>query len=306
MINSILYLILGSVLLFFGADWMVKSSIHIASKLKISRFVIGLTIVAFGTSLPELGVSLKAALFDKSGIAIGNIIGSNITNVLLVIGTCSLFCPLTISFTEIKKDILIYLGVCIVLIFLMWNGILERWEGILLFTGILFYTIYSFKTGKSQDEEIEDKISSWHWTILLLVLGIISLYIGSEYFIKGAIRFAKIMGVSELIVGMSVVALGTSIPELVTSFVAVVKKEHSISVGNIIGSNLFNILSVLGLVSILSPLSVEKSIFNFEIPFMLGTGLLLIPISLRKRPISKGISFSMLIGYTAFIFILFT
>ena len=306
MINSILYLILGSVFLFFGADWMVKSSVHIASKLKISRFVIGLTIVAFGTSLPELGVSLKAALFDKSGIAIGNIIGSNITNVLLVLGTCSLFSPLTISFTEIKKDILIYLGACIVLTLLMWNGILERWEGILLFTSILFYTIYSFKTGKSQDEVFEDKISSWHWTILLLVLGIISLYIGSEYFIKGAIHFAKIIGISELIIGMSVVALGTSIPELVTSVVAAVKKEHSISVGNIIGSNLFNILFVLGLVPILSPLTVEKSIFNFEIPFMIGTGLLLIPISLTKRPISKGIACSMLIGYTAFIFILFT
>ena len=162
MITSILYLILGSSLLFIGADWMVKSSVHIASKLKISKFVIGLTIVSFGTSLPELGVSLKAALFDKSGIAIGNIIVSNITNVLLVLGTCSLFSPLTISFTEIKKDILIYLGVCILLIFLMWNGILERWEGILLFTGILFYTIYSFKTGKSQDEGFEDKVSSWH------------------------------------------------------------------------------------------------------------------------------------------------
>tara|TARA_Y100000031_G_scaffold54819_1_gene62460 strand:- start:25 stop:957 length:933 start_codon:yes stop_codon:yes gene_type:complete len=306
MIISVIYLIIGTVLLYFGADWLVKSSVHIASKLNISRFVIGLTIVAFGTSLPELGVSLKAALYGKSGIAIGNIIGSNITNILLVLGICSLFSPIVILFSKIKKDILIYLGVCVVLIFFMWNEILERWEGILLFTGIIFYTIHSFITDKSHDEDFESSVSTWHRTILFLVFGFVLLYFGSEYFIDGAIGFAKIIGVNDLIIGMSVVALGTSLPELVTSVFAAVKKEHSISVGNIIGSNLFNILSVLGLVSIITPLSVENSIFSFEIPFMIGTGLLLIPISLRQKAISKGISFSMLIGYFIFIFILFT
>lgn len=306
MIISILYLLIGSVLLYFGADWMIKSSVHIASKLNISRFVIGLTIVAFGTSLPELGVSLKAALFNKSDIAIGNIIGSNITNVLLVLGISSMFNPILISFSKIKKDILIYLFVCVLLIFLLQNGILERWEGVLLFTGIIFYTIHSFITDKSHDEEFEDPFSTWRRTIIFLVLGIILLYIGSESFIKGAVDFAKIIGVSDLIIGMSVVALGTSLPELVTSVFAAVKKEHSISVGNIIGSNLFNILSVLGLVSIIKPLSVESSIFRFEIPIMIGAGLLLVPISLRQRPISKVISLSMLFGYSVFICILFT
>jgi len=306
MIISILYLLIGSVLLYFGADWMIKSSVYIASKLNISRFVIGLTIVAFGTSLPELGVSLKAALFNKSDIAIGNIIGSNITNVLLVLGISSMFNPILISFSKIKKDILIYLFVCVLLIFLLQNGILERWEGVLLFTGIIFYTIHSFITDKSHDEEFEDPFSTWRRTIIFLVLGIILLYIGSESFIKGAVDFAKIIGVSDLIIGMSVVALGTSLPELVTSVFAAVKKEHSISVGNIIGSNLFNILSVLGLVSIIKPLSVESSIFRFEIPIMIGAGLLLVPISLRQRPISKVISLSMLFGYSVFICILFT
>lgn len=306
MIISILYLLIGSVLLYFGADWMIKSSVHIASKLNISRFVIGLTIVAFGTSLPELGVSLKAALFNKSDIAIGNIIGSNITNVLLVLGISSMFNPILISFSKIKKDILIYLFVCVLLIFLLQNGILERWEGVLLFTGIIFYTIHSFITDKSHDEEFEDPFSTWRRTIIFLVLGIILLYIGSESFIKGAVDFARIIGVSDLIIGMSVVALGTSLPELVTSVFAAVKKEHSISVGNIIGSNLFNILSVLGLVSFIKPLSVETSIFRFEIPIMIGAGLLLVPISLRQRPISKVISLSMLFGYSVFICILFT
>jgi cation:H+ antiporter len=306
MIISILYLLIGSVLLYFGADWMIKSSVHIASKLNISRFVIGLTIVAFGTSLPELGVSLKAALFNKSDIAIGNIIGSNITNVLLVLGISSMLSPILISFSKIKKDILIYLFVCVLLIFLLQNGILERWEGVLLFTGIIFYTIHSFITDKSHDEEFEDPFATWPRTIIFLVLGIILLYIGSESFIKGAVDFARIIGVSDLIIGMSVVALGTSLPELVTSVFAAVKKEHSISVGNIIGSNLFNILSVLGLVSFIKPLSVETSIFRFEIPIMIGAGLLLVPISLRQKPISKVISLSMLFCYSVFIWILFT
>ena len=306
MIISILYLLIGSVLLYFGAEWMIKSSVQIASKLNISRFVIGLTIVAFGTSLPELGVSLKAALFNKSDIAIGNIIGSNITNVLLVLGISSMLSPILIPFSKIKKDILIYLLVCVLLIFLLWNGRLERWEGILLFTGIIFYTIHSFITDKSHDEDFENPISTWNRTILFLVFGISLLYIGSEIFIKGAVDFAKIIGVNDLVIGMSVVALGTSLPELATSVFAAIKKEHSISVGNIIGSNLFNILSVLGLVSIITPLSVESSIFRFEIPIMIGTGILLVPISLRQRPITKVISLSMLFGYSVFIFILFT
>ena len=306
MIISILYLLIGSVLLYFGAEWMIKSSVQIASKLNISRFVIGLTIVAFGTSLPELGVSLKAALFNKSDIAIGNIIGSNITNVLLVLGISSMLSPILIPFSKIKKDILIYLLVCVLLIFLLWNGRLERWEGILLFTGIIFYTIHSFITDKSHDEDFENPISTWNRTILFLVFGIFLLYIGSEIFIKGAVDFAKIIGVNDLVIGMSVVALGTSLPELATSVFAAIKKEHSISVGNIIGSNLFNILSVLGLVSIITPLSVESSIFRFEIPIMIGTGILLVPISLRQRPITKVISLSMLFGYSVFIFILFT
>ena len=306
MIISILYLLIGTVLLYFGAEWMIKSSVHIASKLNISRFVIGLTIVAFGTSLPELGVSLKAALFNKSGIAVGNIIGSNIANVLLVLGISSMVNPILIPFSKIKKDILIYLIVCVLLIFLLWDGILERWEGVLLFTGIIFYTVNSFITGKSHDEDFEDSVSTWNRIIIFLIIGIFLLYIGSEVFIKGAVDFAKIIGVNDLIIGMSVVALGTSLPELVTSVFAAVKKEHSISIGNIIGSNLFNILSVLGLVSIITPLSVENNIFRFEIPVMIGAGILLVPISLRQRPISKVISLSMLFGYSVFIFILFT
>ena len=302
---SILYLAIGSILLYFGAHWMVQSSVNIASRLNISKFVIGLTVVAFGTSLPELGVSLKAALFNKSGIAIGNIIGSNITNVALVLGICTLFTPIIISFTEIKKDLLIYLIVCVLLIFFLWDRMLSRLEGSILFPGLILYTIYSFKTGKPHAEEVEETPSKLYRTILLLILGISLIYLGSELFINGAVLFAEIIGVSEIVIGLSIVALGTSLPELVTSLVASVKDEHSISVGNIIGSNLFNILSVLGLVSIVNPLNIEQDIFTFEIPLMMLSGLVLIPMGMRKKPVSKWISITLLCGYLIFLLILF-
>ncbi len=302
---SIIYLILGSALLYFGAHWMVQSSVNIASKLNISKFVIGLTIVAFGTSLPELGVSLKAALFDKSGIAIGNIIGSNITNVALVLGSCSLFVPIVISFTEIKKDLLIYLIVCCILIFFLWDQILSRLDGAILFSGLILYTVYSFKTGKAHHEEIKKTSSNLFRTVLLLVLGISLIYFGSDLFIDGAILFAEILGVSDIVIGLSVVALGTSLPELVTSLVASLKSENSISIGNIIGSNLFNILSVLGLVSIVTPLDIDKDIFTFEIPLMVLSGLILVPIGIRKKPLSKWISISLLCGYVFFLLALY-
>jgi len=301
---SILCLIGGSGFLFFGADWMIKSSVHIASKLNISKFVIGLTVVAFGTSLPELGVSIKAAIYDKSGIAIGNIIGSNITNVLLVLGLCSLVNPITITYSKIKKDIFIYLGVCFALIVFLVNGILEQTEGIFLFTSLIIYTVYSFYNGKATEEEIQDSISSWYLTFILLILGILFLFIGSELFVEGAIRLATILGVSDVVIGMTIVALGTSLPELVTSIVAGFKKEHSISVGNIIGSNLFNILSVLGIVSIIMPLNLKADIFKFEIPVMVISGLILIPLSLQNKPIPKWSSITMLFGYMIFIFVL--
>lgn len=301
----IIYLTLGSILLYFGAHWMVQSSVNIASKLNISKFVIGLTIVAFGTSLPELGVSLKAALFDKSSIAIGNIIGSNITNVALVLGSCCLFAPIVISFKEIKKDLLIYLMVCGLLIFFLWDQILSRIDGAILFSGLILYTIYSFKTGKTNQEEVEETPANLYRTVFLLILGISLIYFGSELFINGAILFAEILGVSDIVIGLSVVALGTSLPELVTSLVASLKDEHSISVGNIIGSNLFNILSVLGLVSIVTPLDIDKDIFTFEIPLMVLSGLILVPIGIRKKPVSKWISISLLCGYAIFIIALY-
>ena len=301
MFESIITIIFGTIMLYFGAEWMIKSSVKIASKLNVSKFIIGLTVVAFGTSLPELGVSLKAAIFNKSGIAVGNIIGSNITNVFLVLGLCSLIYPIKLCYSEIKQDLIVYLLVCVLLIILIWDGNLIQWEGLILFSLLLIYTTFLFYSGSNKEEAINTKFSGWSLTIILFFVGIILLIFGTDLFIKGSIKFAKILGVSDLVIGMTIVALGTSLPELVTSLIAILKKQTSISIGNILGSNIFNILSVLGLVSIFSPLEVNRSIFSFEIPFMIFSGLILIPISLRNLPTSRWISLSMISMYTFFI-----
>ena len=305
MLISILYLIIGVVLLFFGADWLVKSAVSIANRLKISSLVIGLTVVAFGTSLPELIISLKAVLTDASHIAIGNIVGSNIANVGLVLGLSSLIFPIAIHFDRIKRDLYIYLIVCAVFVVFLYDGIITRIEGIILFSGLILYTWSCIKYRREQDIESVTTVGSIPKTLMLFVLGILSLYFGADLFIKGAIDLATILGVSEVVIGMSIVALGTSLPELSTSIVASFHKEHSISVGNIIGSNLFNILSVIGIVGFVKPIISPKEILTFEIPIMIAFGLVLIPLGLVKQPISRFYSFLLIAAYFAFIYGLF-
>ncbi len=305
MLISILYLIIGVVLLIFGADWLVKSAVIFANRLKISSLVIGLTVVAFGTSLPELIISLKAVLTDASHIAIGNIVGSNIANVGLVLGLSSLIFPIAIHFDRIKRDLYIYLVVCAVFVVFLYDGIITQIEGIILFSGLILYTWSCIKYRRKQDIESVTTVGSIRKTLMLFFLGILTLYFGADLFIKGAIDLATILGVSEVVIGMSIVALGTSLPELSTSIVAAFHKEHSISVGNIIGSNLFNILSVIGIVSIVKPILSPSEIMTFEIPIMLIFGIVLIPLALVKQPISRIYSFLLVGAYFVFIYGLF-
>jgi len=305
MITSVVYLIVGVAFLFFGADWLVKSAVFFANRLKISSLVIGLTVVAFGTSLPELIISLTAVLTDKSDIAIGNVVGSNIANVGLVLGFSSLIFPITIHFNRINRDLYFYLFVCIVFIVFLFDGIISRVEGIALFLGLLLYIWSYIKYKREPDVDSAAQIGKTGKALILFVLGLIGLYFGAEIFIKGAIELATILGVSELVIGMSIVALGTSLPELSTSVVAAFHKEHGISVGNILGSNLFNILSVIGIVGIVKPIVSPPEIMKFEIPIMVAFGIVLIPLALVKQPFSRIYSFLLVAAYLAFIYGLF-
>ncbi len=306
MVTSITYLIVGVLFLFFGADWIVKSAVFFANRLKISPLVIGLTVVAFGTSLPELVISVKAVLTNAPTIAIGNVVGSNVANVGLVLGLSSLIFPMAIYFHEIKRDLYIYLFVCIVFIIFLLDGVVTRLEGFALFAGLIIYTWSCIKYKREQNVDSVPTIGGMPKALILFILGLIGLYFGAELFIDGAIGLAKILGVSEAVIGMSVVALGTSLPELSTCIVASFRKEHGISVGNIIGSNLFNILSVIGVAGIVKPLIINDGILTFEIPIMIGFGLVLIPLGFVKQPISRIYSFLLVAVYLSFIICLYS
>jgi cation:H+ antiporter len=270
--------------------------------------VIGLTVVAFGTSLPELVVSLAAALEGSPTLAVGNVIGSNIANVGLVLGLSSLVFPLTIKFTQVKIDLGIYMIVCLLFTYFCMDGEIIRMEGLILFACIIAYTWFAIThPAKKKDPEI-DQINAnvpLSKSLLLILFGILSLSFGANIFITGAIDIARYFGISEVVIGMTIVALGTSLPELATSVIAAFRKESAISIGNIIGSNLFNLLSVIGLVSMISPLESPVEIIHFEIPYMVVYGLVLVPISLMPQPIHRGTALLLLLGYGMFIFQMF-
>lgn len=305
MILYLLLLFIGSVLLYYGADLVVKGGIHIAEEFRVSHLVIGLTVVAFGTSLPELVVSLNAAISDANTIAIGNIIGSNIANVGLVLGISSLLFPVTIQLQEIKRDLLYYVIVSFVFVLMIMNGIISRLEGVFLFGGIIGYTIMMIRRPPAEVTEREDHFTSMKGAAVALVGGVILLWCGAEVFVYGAIRIARILGVSEIVIGMSIVALGTSLPEFATSFVAALKKQSAISIGNIVGSNLFNVLSVLGITAMVAPLASPRHILFLEIPYMLVYGIILFPIAFMKQPVPRWVSLLLFAGYIIFLSQLF-
>jgi cation:H+ antiporter len=295
-------------MLFSGADWIVKGGSQLAKYFGLSTIVIGLTVVAFGTSLPELVVSLAAALEGSPTIAIGNVVGSNIANVGLVLGLSSLVFPITIKFTQVKIDLGIYMVVCLLFTYFCMDGEIIRMEGLILFACIIAYTWFAIThPAKNRDPEIGQINPNVPLSklLLLILFGILLLSIGANIFITGAIDIARYFGVSEIVIGMTIVALGTSLPELATSVIAAFRKESAISIGNIIGSNLFNLLSVIGLVSVISPLESPVEILHFEIPYMVVYGLVLIPIGHMPQPIHRGTALLLLLGYGVFIYQMF-
>ena len=295
-------------MLFYGAEFIVKGGSQLARYFGLSPIVIGLTVVAFGTSLPELVVSIVAAIGGSSPIAIGNVVGSNIANVGLVLGISSLIFPIKINLSQIKNDLIIYIFVCLMFSAFCMNGSISRQEGLILFLSVLVYTWYSFyySSSKDNDEDVNDKNpSNLRMLFILIISGITLLSFGANLFVKGAIDIARYFGISEIVIGMTIVALGTSLPELATSVIASFRKEHAISIGNIVGSNLFNLLSVIGIVSLVSPIESPKEILFFEIPYMIIYGLILFPIGMLKQPIHRLTAAFLLIGYLLFIYQLF-
>ena len=282
-------LIGGFVLLFFGGDWLVNGGVAIARRFRISPLVIGMTIVAFGTSAPELLVSTISAIKGSAGIAMGNVIGSNIANIGLILGLTSLICPIETDNSKVVRHGSIMIAASLLLmIFALHSGI-SRIEGLTLFACLILFTTISIRKGRTQPQEadIEDQEGK-PMTILaaigLIVLSCAMLAFGADILVDGATTLASAMGVSDKVIGLTIVALGTSLPELAASVAAAVKKQMDISIGNIIGSNIFNILCVLGVSTSIKPISLEFQDYLSDFIWMLGfSAFIIIFTTMRKK-----------------------
>lgn len=273
---------IGLILLLGGGHWLVRGSSHIARMLGIHPIIVGLTVVALGTSMPEFLVSLIAAIKDKPDLALGNIVGSNISNIGLILGVSALARPIAINPKLLKREALLVLVVSIFFWVFCFNGLLGRYEGLLLLLAFSYY-MYRLVSGArdksnfknqrtSNDSELSKTIGS---DLVYIVLGIIALSVGADWTINSASEISRRLGVSELILGLTIIAIGTSLPELATSLVATIKKEGDISIGNIIGSNLFNMMAVAGPTALIHPLEVSKSLVKSDMPIMIGLTILL-------------------------------
>ena len=257
--------LIGFVLLYFGAEWLVKGSSSLARSLGVTPIVIGLTVVAFGTSAPELVVSLLSSIQGKSMIAVGNVVGSNICNIALVLGLSAVFHPIKSDPAVVRRDIPIMLAISVYLLLLTFNSTLGRIEGATLFAGIITYTFFNYYLAKKETAgaaDIESElaeigfIASRPRQILLIVAGIAGVVGGAQIVVDNAVKIMTILGVSEKFIGLTIVAFGTSLPELATSVVAAMRGEMDISIGNLVGSNVFNIMSVLGVASMVRPIPI--------------------------------------------------
>ena len=303
---------LGFFLLLIGGEFIVRSSIAISFKFNISKIVIGMTVVAFATSLPELIVSLNAAINGSPSIAINNVIGSNIANIGLVLALISILASIRVGSAFYNKDWPVMFAFSILLILFSINDyILTQIEGAILLFLLIVFIIYFLKksSNKEINDDIDNKLSLASNTkiFIWLLLSSLSLYFGAEFLVDGAVNFAKQINISEAVISVSIVAIGTSIPELAASIIAIVKNEKGLSVGNLIGSNIFNIGSVLGITAIIKPIQIAQEIIDRDIIWMLFFAILLFVLALlpKRNKLSKFKGFIMLLSYFYFIFLVF-
>ncbi len=285
---AVIKLLAGFILLFFGGDWLVDGGVALARRFRISPLVIGMTIVAFGTSAPELLVSLISAIKGSAGIAIGNVVGSNIANIGLILGLTALICPIETDNSKVIRHGSIMIAASLLLmVFALKSGI-TRIEGLTLFAGIILFTTISVRKGRTQPQEADiDSQEGKSMTVLaaigLIVLSCAMLAFGADILVDGATTIASAIGVSDKVIGLTIVALGTSLPELAASVAAAFKKQMDISIGNIIGSNIFNILCVLGVSTSIKPISLEFRDYANDFIWMMGFSVFIIIFTTMRK-----------------------
>jgi cation:H+ antiporter len=301
-INAVLTAV-GLALLCFGGNWLVSGGVVIAKKLRISNLVIGMTVVAYGTSTPELAASVAAA-GEHSEIILGNIIGSNIANVGMVIGIAAIMVPLAVRKSTIRKEIPIMLGVSLLLIALSIDGELSQYDGLILIGSLIAFTIFTYKDAKKQRDENDEEISDTKNGVYLkagglIVLGVTLLGVGAYLTVENAVVLAQEFGLSEKLIGLTVIAIGTSLPELITSIIAIRKGHTDIGVGNIIGSNIYNILMIMGVGAALGSVIVASDVFiDYAIMIAFSVSLL---IALKTGMINRTIGIILATAYVAYL-----
>ena len=316
MLQQVLMFVLGLVVLVIGADVMVRGASRLAVSFGVSPLVVGLTVVAFGTSAPEMAVSVGSALGGTPDLAIGNVVGSNIANILLILGISALITPLLVDEQIIRQEIPIMIGASALLVVMALDGNIGLLESIMLFALVIAYTVFlvvqSRRASKAVQDEFETEIptSTWdsHWAVqvALIAVGLVMLVVGADWLVDSAVAFARAFGVSDLVIGLTVVAVGTSMPEIATSIVAAMRGQRDIAVGNVVGSNVFNILAVLGAAGVASGvgLPVSEAARNFDLWVMLAVAFACLPIMITGREIARwegGVFLAYYAAYTAWL-----
>lgn len=318
-------LLAGLGLLIVGAEMLVRGASRLATSIGISPLVVGLTVVAFGTSSPELAVSVKAVYAGQASIALGNVVGSNIFNVLFILGITALIVPLTVSRQLIRLDVPLLIGLSGLVLVLGLDGSFGRVDGLLLFGMLVAYTVFLLWYGRRAHSSTEmsagmsdvmsnemsgempavlpasaKKEAAWWWNVVLIALGLVMLVFGSRWLVDGAVTIAALLGVSDLVIGLTIIAAGTSLPEVVTSVIASMRGERDIAVGNVVGSNLFNLMGVLGVAAALAPdgIDIAAAVIHFDLPVMIAVAFACLPVFFTGGQISRWEG-AVLLGYYA-------
>jgi cation:H+ antiporter len=317
MLAQLGYFAIGIVVLYLGAEWLVRGASRLARSFGLSALVVGLTVVSFGTSAPELVVSLLAAVRGRVDLTMGNVVGSNISNVALILGISAVVFPISGRGRLLSRGIPLMIGASLLLALLAWDGLIGRGGGMLLLLALVLYFLYLLRAAPEELPEVEaefeanqqergcrPKEESRVRNAGLVIAGLSALTLGAHLLVGAATFLAARIGLSDLVIGLTVVAVGTSLPELATSVLAAVRRETDIAVGNAVGSNVLNILGVLGATSLVQPLVVDRSLLRFELPVMIGVSLLLLPLAWSRLRIERWEGLLLLLGYVGFVAVL--
>jgi cation:H+ antiporter len=307
----------GFVLLFAGGEWLVRGAVSVSRRMGISPLLIGMSIVAFCTSAPELLVSLEAALRGQVDMAVGNVVGSNIANVLVILGISALISPILVKPSELKRDTIVMVGSVALLAGLSLAGVIERWHGGLMVGALIGYIWYSYHSelyreggGAEMHAHEAEEFSGVTKKIWLgigeLAVGLAALVVGSRLLVTGATDIARDFGVPEAVIGLTLVAIGTSLPELATSVTAAARGHSDVAVGNVVGSNLFNSMGIIGVTALVTPLPVSEAIASFDVWVMLGAAALLVPFLLWRGRIGRVAGVTFVVAYVVYLGVLYT